>query len=205
MGNPGTARMHGETSQPDLRRLLARLSPDPVQAWQAYAHLRLALLTYFRNSRCSDAEQLADETLDRLAEKPDDYEITSVAEFAFGIARNVRREAIRAAALQSSTGQCDEIRNGEPSLEDAIVSQIDMEQKLSCLKRCMEALPPEERQLFQEYHRDESAGLDEHRQRLAEVRGLSWTAAHESIPNPPEAGEMRGDLLSATFQTGGRT
>ena len=164
-----------EASPDDFKRFLARLDPDPMRAWEAYAELRLALLTYFQHNRCSDCQQLADETLDRIAKKPDDYPIVNVAEFAFGIARNVRREAARKVALRRDLAEAEEEKpeHNEPNPEDTIVSRLDMARRLACLRRCMSALPREEKQLFQQYHAAESEALDEHRQRLAKALGVS--------------------------------
>jgi len=172
-----------EVSREGFKRFLARLDTDPARAWEAYAQLRLALLTYFQHNRCSDCQQLADETLDRIAKKPDDYPIVNVAEFAFGIARNVRREAARKAALRRDLAEAEEEKpeHKEANPEDTIVSRLDMARRLACLRRCMAALPPEEKQLFQQYHLAESEALDEHRQRLAKALGVSWATLRMRI------------------------
>jgi RNA polymerase sigma factor (sigma-70 family) len=172
-----------EVSREDFKRFLGRLDPNPVRAWEVYAQLRLALLTYFEHNRCSDCQQLADETLDRIAKKPGDYAIVNVAEFAFGVARNVRREIARKAALQRDLSEAGEEKpeHRGPNAEDTIISGIDMAQRLACLRKCMAALPPEERQLFQQYHSDDSEALDEHRQRLAKALGVSWTTLRMRI------------------------
>lgn len=177
--HPTTARTRGEAGEEDLRRLLARLDPDPKRAWQAYNELRLALLTYFEHNHCVEPEQLADETLDRIARKPEAAEIANVGEFAFGVARNVRREARRKIALRRDLAHLMEREEGkskEPSPEDAIVNKIEMTRRLACLRRCLAKLTAEDRQLFQRYHPDECEALDEHRQRLADAMGVSWTS-----------------------------
>jgi len=177
--NPTTARKRRDVGEEDLKRLLARLDPDPRRAWQAYNELRLALSTYFQHNHCVDPEQLADETLDRIARKPEAVEIANVAEFAFGIARNVRREAQRSKALRTDLAdltQREEGKSKEPSPEDTVVTKIEMTRRLACLRRCMAKLTAEERQLFQQYHPDECEALDEHRKRLADAMGVSSTS-----------------------------
>lgn len=177
--SPSTARKRREVGEQDLRRLLGRLDPDPECAWQAYGELHLALLTYFQHNHCVDPEQLADETLDRIARKPEAVEIVNVAEFAFGIARNLRREAGRRTALRTDLAylmQCEEGKSKEPSPEETIVSKLEMNTRRACLRRCLARLTPEERQLFQQYHPDECEALDEHRQRLADAMGVSWVS-----------------------------
>jgi DNA-directed RNA polymerase specialized sigma24 family protein len=177
-GKPGTARKRGEIGKEDLKRLLARLDPDPERAWQAYGELRLALSTYFQHNHCLDPETLADETLDRIARKPDVSEIANIAEFAFGVARNVRREAVRRTAQRTDLADLvlREGKSKEPSPEDTIVSKIEMTRRLAFLRRCLAKLTAEERQLFLQYHPDECEALDEHRQRLADAMGVTWTS-----------------------------
>lgn len=176
--SPSRAK-RGEAGEEDLKRLLARLDADPERAWQAYSELRLALLTYFQHNHCVDPEQLADETLDRIARKPEGVEIANVAEFAFGVARNVRREAHRRSALRTGLDELtrhDEGKSREPSPEDTIVDKMEMTRRSACLKHCLGKLTPDERLLFQQYHPDECDALDEHRQHLAQAMGVSWTS-----------------------------
>lgn len=173
---PAAGKMESiEASREDFKRFLARLDPDPVRAWEVYAQLRLALLAYFQHNRCGDCQQLADETLDRIAKKPANYQIANVTELAFGVARNVRRELARKAALQRNLAGAgeEELEHKGTNPEDTIVSQIDMARKLACLRKCMSALLPEERQLFEQYHSEESEALDEQRQQLAKAFGVS--------------------------------
>jgi hypothetical protein len=88
---PGMKRKRAADPE-DFRRLLRRLSSDPLEAWQAYETLRQKLIMFFAYHYCSQAEELAEDVLDRIAKKSDSYEITNVIEFAFGVARNVRKE-----------------------------------------------------------------------------------------------------------------
>src|SRR5262245_41567772 len=57
------------TFQETFDKLLIRLNPDRERAGEEYELLRLKLLTYFRSRAYLRAEDLADETLNRLAKK----------------------------------------------------------------------------------------------------------------------------------------
>src|SRR5690242_7602920 len=51
----------------DLDRLLMRFDPDPVHAWECYDKLRKRLVIFFEHNHCLEAEELAEEVLDRVA------------------------------------------------------------------------------------------------------------------------------------------
>jgi RNA polymerase sigma factor (sigma-70 family) len=177
MSSHGVTTRKTRVSAEDLRRLLGRLDADPARAWEVYGHLRLALLKYFEHNYCPEPDQLADETLDRIARKPDEQEIANVLEYAFGVARHVRRETDRKTALRKDLTEVirdAEVANQEQDPESTIVKQIDRERKLECLRRCISALTPYERELLYLYHPDDCEQLDEHRQRVAQEFGLSW-------------------------------
>jgi DNA-directed RNA polymerase specialized sigma24 family protein len=175
---PGTKRKR-ETNAEDFRRLLARLDSDPAQAWQAYDTLRQKLVMFFRYHFGLQAEELAEEVLDRIAKKSDSQEIANVAEFALGVARNLRKEAFRRALLihPSDVATAEEGRHPQPDPEDVIISSIDAQRKLECLLKCMRRLDAEDRRLlFQYYPSERSDELEEQRLELARKHRLNMSA-----------------------------
>jgi len=171
-------RRKREVNPEDFRRLLARLDPDPAQAWQAYYTLRKKLVLFFEHSCNTDAEDLAEEALDRIAKKADSYEIENVVEFAFGVARNLRREAFRQQAVWQPMNDAagDQLAARGPDPEKAIVENIDNERKLKRLLKCMERLSASERRLLLEYYPPESDNLEGRRQELAASLGINLGA-----------------------------
>src|ERR1700730_14314988 len=93
MGTKAVMDQKPQAGREHFLRLLARLSPDREQAWQEYACLRQKLVMFFEPHL--EAEDLAEAVLDRIAKKEDSYGISNVAEFAFGVARNLRNETYR--------------------------------------------------------------------------------------------------------------
>src|SRR5262245_11300075 len=79
--------------------LLAQLGPDREVAGARYEQLRRRLMAVFEYRRCAHAEELADETLDRVARKVremgDAFDGSDPARFVFGVAWNVARESFR--------------------------------------------------------------------------------------------------------------
>lgn len=162
-----------------FQKLLARLDPDPMRAWEVYDDLRRKLVRFFEHNRCQAAEELAEEALDRVARKLNSAEIDNVAEFAFGVARTLRMENSRRTSRTSyledlsSDAKCPcEIA----SPESDIVTHIDDVKKLQCLRGCMKRLDPGDRQLIFQYYPADRSGLEERRQVLAGNLGMSLGA-----------------------------
>ena len=79
--------------------LLKQLSPDRDLAGAKYEQLRRRLVTILTYRGCTHPEEVADETMDRvarrLAEVAPGSEIGDSTRFVFGVAWNVAREWIR--------------------------------------------------------------------------------------------------------------
>lgn len=59
-------------TQESFDKLLAWLHPDREQAGQSYEVIRRTLISYFLNRGCNLPEELADETINRIAQKIDE-------------------------------------------------------------------------------------------------------------------------------------
>jgi DNA-directed RNA polymerase specialized sigma24 family protein len=175
MNDASQVRRKREASIEDLRRLLGRLSSDPAEAWQAYDTLRQKLILFFEYHCRSQAEEFADEVLDRMAKKSETYEITNVVEFAFGVARNLRKEAARKALAVPLADSADRVSSDE-NPEAAIVDKIDSEQKLQCFLKCLRRLNAVDRELLFHYYPIENDDLEEQRLRLAEKHQVNINA-----------------------------
>ena len=79
----------------DFEGLLERLDPDRDSAGRKYEALRRKLIKFFEWNGCSPAEDLADETLDRVARRLTGADVAQVVPFAWGVAQHVRQESAR--------------------------------------------------------------------------------------------------------------
>lgn len=160
----------------EFRLLLKRLDPLEDRAWEIHDALRRKLIWFFESEFPLQAEELAEEALDRIARKLNSSEIRDVAEFAFGVARNLRRETSRhaliAARLAASGAISDSVQSGE-NPEQAAISRIDFDRKLACLKKCLLRLDAEERRLLSLYYPDDGSNLEERREALARELKIS--------------------------------
>jgi RNA polymerase sigma factor (sigma-70 family) len=179
MVSGSAVRRKREVNPEDFKRLLARFHADPAQAWQAYYTLRRKLVVFFEHSGNFEAEELAEEALDRIAKKADAFEIENVAEFAFGVARNLRREAFRerAAWKPMTDAAGDQLAVKGPDPEKTIIENIDANRNLKRLVKCLQQrLSASERRLLLEYYPTERENLESRRQELADSLGINLGA-----------------------------
>lgn len=160
--------------QDDFLRLLARLSPERERAWQEYARLRQKLVMFFEPHL--EAEELAEDVLDRIAQKEDTYPISNVTEFAFGVARNLRKETYRRDQAKVSVADDEDLPAGKSKSENTLIDAIDTEKKRRCFSLCLEHLNPEQRRWIFEYFPADDWQLDERRHQLAQKLNLSGGA-----------------------------
>jgi DNA-directed RNA polymerase specialized sigma24 family protein len=171
----------------DLKRLLARLDPDELRAWQEYEKLRQRLIMFFEPH--FQAPELAEEVLDRIARRSDLHELTSVTEFAFGVARNVRKETLRKASSVVELLHEGQLmaKGGNP--EAVFLASSDASHKRECFLQCLQQLTPAEQQLIFEYYPADGDALEERRQRLAEATGINWGTLRTKVVR------LRGKLM----------
>jgi DNA-directed RNA polymerase specialized sigma24 family protein len=178
---PGAMSSEGDRlrNPEDLKRLLSRLDPDSLRAWEKYEELRRRLVKFFAWNRCLDPEDLADEVLDRVAAKPDSEEIREVEKYALGVARFVhleaRRESKRLICSDDLPGGEDAFADGHDPAEE-MVDMIFQEIRLDCLRQCLARLMPHDRELVILYYSAEQEKQKIVRRSLAEKSGLTLGA-----------------------------
>jgi DNA-directed RNA polymerase specialized sigma24 family protein len=150
--------------------LLQRLGPDRDRAGLAYEEIRHRLVRLFEWRGCANGEELADETINRVARRlAEGVEVGPHRELSYfvGVAHLVysevvRREARRKSALaRQPAPPC----TGDP---------IEENPRLDCLHRCLETLSPQQRHLVLSYHAVDASTAS--RQALGRELGLAVNA-----------------------------
>ncbi|MDQ3744364.1 MAG: hypothetical protein M3444_08275 [Acidobacteriota bacterium] len=145
--------------------LLAWLDPDRDQAGRKYEYIRQRLIKIFACRGRSDADELADETINRVVLKVQDLSKDYVGDpalYFYGVAHKVFLESVRkphAVAPPPPPTDSDEA-----------------EEEFRCLEGCMARLSQSNRELVLEYHRYEKREKIEHRRKLAERLGIGQNA-----------------------------
>lgn len=150
-------------------RLLRSLDEDPDRAEARYAHLRRRLVWFFERRGLPAAEDHADETLTRVAQKLEAGErVEDVGTYSLGVARFVRLESLR----QVRETPLD-LETVEPSVEPRTPVTVDEpDDRLPCMQRCLAACSAEERELILTYYLGESRGRIDLRRALAARLGI---------------------------------
>jgi DNA-directed RNA polymerase specialized sigma24 family protein len=163
---PSPSRSDGPQA---LARLLAQLGDDVDSAAKEYNALREKLADFFQWRGTAFPEALADETLDRVAQKlQEGRAITNFKGFVYGVARNVALEAERQRArTQSALAEFTLLAASQAAPDDT-------EGQLGCLRRCLSALPSEARSLIVRYYQTEGPSSVQSRRALAKRLALSY-------------------------------
>lgn len=161
-------------------RLLNWLSPDLALAGSEYEQIRAGLERYFRFRGCPDPLALADKTISRVTAKLDRMEIApdvSKINVFYGFAVNIYHEFLAGSGNR-------EIQLDPDLLADQISppeSEPEVNPALVCLRHCLSALKPEEKQLVLQYYRGQGAERKKLRRELAEELGITMNNLHVRV------------------------
>jgi len=189
-----------------LETLLRLLDPDRDQAGEKYEHLRRRLIKFFEWNSCFPAEDLADETLERLTQKTGEVEIHDVTGFAWGIAKNVRLETHKVTSRTVSLSDLSGREEALPATEDHeknIHEKMLLERRLRCLSLCLQRLPERDRELFLAYHNVKGEHL-QYRQGLAKRLGITLGALRVRVNRLREGLEKCVGKCFASWRIGAR-
>jgi len=154
-----------DLSEKTFYQLLDRLHSDPTLAGEEYENLRTRLIFFLERKGCRISAELADETINRMARKIEEgYEIAHLGKFSYGVARLVLLEHWQDPKREWE--QLDE----RPSPPES--NREFNECRLECMKKCLEALSPEEQNLIVKNCTLNKQG----REKLAEALGLTINA-----------------------------
>lgn len=144
--------------------LLAWLDSDRESAGLKYELIRSSLLRVFASKGLDDAEDLADETINRvigrLPDIKDDY-CGEPARYFHGVARNIVREKARRREIVTEV-------TAVTAFADPILGS-----ELECLNACMGVLPPQKCDLILDYYLYEGHDKIEHHKQMAQALGIS--------------------------------
>jgi len=161
-----------------FRRLLQWLDEGTDSEGQKYLEMRRRLVAYFDRKSCAAPDELADETLNRVARRLIEegaIETKTPAKYCYIVARFVFLEHLR--EVQKATAVLDEIRRQRHGNDStAAVVDDDKQKMLDCLERCASKLEPVNRELITRYYVGRERVKIENRRRLAESFGITINA-----------------------------
>jgi len=155
-----------DITQESFEALLEWLEPDDREvAGQKYELIYAGLVRFFVSHGVSDAEHLADKTVDVVIRRLPDIRDTYVGEKAkyfLGVARNINMKRTKEVAM-------DEV-------PEQVVIPTNISEECECLIRCLKFLPSDKREFILDYHRYEGHDKIEHHRCMAVELGITVNA-----------------------------
>ena len=169
-------------TQGSFQSFLRWLDQGADSGGKTYLEMQRRLVAYFDRKNCRAADELADETLARVAQKLQEKgEITDLtpAHYCYVTARFVFLEYLRHAkgtdvALEEMSFSSRPALAAASPLPDPAAA--DKERMLECLGLCLKKLSSFDSELILEYYQGERQEKIQRRRRLGERLGLSANA-----------------------------
>lgn len=158
--------MKKEITRERFEGFLDWLSADRDRAGEEYERLRFRLCTFFSQRRCSFADELADETINRVILKSSEERIENKIAYCYGVAKNVFRESLR---KERPHLDVDEISLAAEAPDEPSFSR-------ECLDKCLDKLPADSRNLLLDYFSEAKLAKIELHRSISESLKTSQTA-----------------------------
>jgi DNA-directed RNA polymerase specialized sigma24 family protein len=147
--------------QEEFDRLLEWLAPDPGMAGLIYEKIRWRLVAILASRGCTCPEELADETIDRVARRviqiQDSY-VGDKAIYFLGVMNNVHHEYLKRPVLP---------RLPEPDDDGEAKERTHL-----CLEKCLDKLAPNPRRMIEQYYAADKRAKIDLRKRIAAELGI---------------------------------
>jgi RNA polymerase sigma factor (sigma-70 family) len=145
-------------TQEQFDSLLGWLNADRELAGKRYETIRSGLIKIFVSKGFNDAEDLADETINRVIVRLPDIRENYVGEPAYyfrGVAKNIIRESAQRKEIALNVVDIRDDPKPDPSEE------------YDCLRHCLQRLPVNKQDLILDYYLYEGHEKIEHHKRMA--------------------------------------
>jgi DNA-directed RNA polymerase specialized sigma24 family protein len=166
-----------------FRQFLNWLDEGVDSNGERYLEMRRRLARYFDRRNCSSPDDLADETLNRVARKLEEMgQIAgaSPAHYCYIVAKFIFLEfGRRGEQHQTSIDEAQDSGRVVAGLAVPFRRDVDVaakEKLFDCLERCLGNLQTEDRELILDYYRGERRAKIERRSQLATRLGLTMNA-----------------------------
>lgn len=161
------------SANPTFHQLLTFFDADHERAGARYRDLHRRLVKFFEWQGVPDAEDQADEVLDRLLRKIGEGEaIANVDAYALAIARCVLLEARKRLEREAEI-----LRLVQPAdAEEPQLGDDDAERQQQCFDECLATLSPTNRTIILHYYTGERREKIEARRELAASLGIDLNA-----------------------------
>jgi DNA-directed RNA polymerase specialized sigma24 family protein len=148
-------------------KMLSWLDADRDQAGKKYEKIRRRLIEIFAGRGCREAEDLADETINRVAIKSQDVAegyVGDPAYYFYAVAKNILLEYWKVKPPTEAPQTPEQVPADE------------IEREHGCLEQCLGHLPEQDRKLFLQYFSEEQRVKIDQRKELSCRLGIAPNA-----------------------------
>lgn len=170
-------------SKPSFHGLLDWLDAGEASNGERYVEMRRRLVSYFGRKGRRNPDDLADETLNRIARRLEEeggITDTPPARYCYIVAKFVFLEDLRLPAAvplpHTDSGPVPSAATARPQESFIEEGQQEDERRMSCLDECVFALPPDDRTLVLEYYQGAQRSKIENRHNLSTLLGCTANA-----------------------------
>jgi DNA-directed RNA polymerase specialized sigma24 family protein len=160
-----------EVTREKFASFLEWLNPDRDLAGEEYERLRFRLCTFFSQRGSTFADELADETINRVILKASEEQIENKIAYFYGVAKNVYRESLR---KERTHLDIDDVTIAAQAPEEPSFSS-------ECLDKCLQKLPAESRDLLLDYFSEAKQAKIQLHQRISKSLDMTQTALRMRI------------------------
>src|SRR5262245_8624902 len=161
-----------------LSRLLGWLDEGTDSGGQSFLEMRRRLVHYFVRKHCPNPDELADESLNRIARRLEEegaIESESPARYCYIVARFVFLEHLRETDREGRV-VAEVSRQRLNSEAQPAESLLLKEKMLNCLEQCTQKLERTSRQIISRYYVGKERIKIENRRALARTLGITMNA-----------------------------
>lgn len=165
-------------TQEAFERLLTWLDEDRERAGQMYEEIRSTLVKFFAWRGCTDAEEMADETINRVVRRMGEVTLVNdgnPARYFFGVAKNVLKEWQRKEKTVPIPPHASTPPEGDDDGANAALLLRE------CLASCLRGLPDAERRLVLDYYEKSKQAKIDFRKVLARQLNVEQTALRVKV------------------------
>ena len=176
--HPGERKKDWALTPSAWNLLLAWLDQGSDSGGERYLEIRRRLVQYFVRRNCLFPDELADETLNRIArrlEEKGSMAGETPAHSCYIVARFVFHEYLRRG--ERNQVSLDELSTHQgPAEPDERDYEKTREKMIECLEQCLQALGPDTYEVISQYYKGEQREKIENRRALAARLGISINA-----------------------------
>lgn len=165
-------------TQAALEHLLGWLDDGRDSGGEKFLEMRRRLVAYFVRKQCSNPDELADESLNRVARRLEEEGAIageSPARYCYIVARFVFMEHLREADREGHL-MAEMAHQQNANQVEAVDDRVLKEKMLNCLEQCTRKLEPTSRQIISRYYVGQERVKIENRRALARSLGITMNA-----------------------------